>query len=49
MYEYIKGIIEEVMSNAIALDNNGVGYLIYTPDSYYYKVGEKYKVYIYDL
>ncbi len=47
MYEYIKGIIEEVMSNAIALDNNGVGYLIYTPDSYYYKVGEKYKVYIY--
>ena len=47
MYEYIKGNVEEVMSNSIALDNQGIGYLVYTPDSYYYKVGENYKVYIF--
>ena len=47
MYEYIKGKVDDIMANAIALENNDIGYFIYTPDSYYYKKDEFYKVYIY--
>jgi Holliday junction DNA helicase RuvA len=31
----------------ITLDNNGVGYLIYTPNPYSFNINEDYKVYIY--
>ena len=34
MYDYIKGIVTNIVSNAIILDNNGIGYLIYTPNPY---------------
>lgn len=47
MYSYIKGIVTEVESNYITLDNNGIGYLIYTANPYSFNVDETYKVYIY--
>ena len=47
MYSYIIGKISEVNSNYIVLDNNGIGYLIYTPNPYAFKENEEYKVYLY--
>ena len=47
MYSYIKGTITEIESNYVVLDNNGMGYLIYTPNPYSFNVSEEYKVYIY--
>ena len=47
MYGYIKGIVKEIESNYIILENNGIGYLIYTPSPYSYDIGNDYQVYIY--
>jgi len=43
MYSYIIGTITEIDSNYIVLDNNGVGYQIYTPNPYSFVENEKYK------
>lgn len=48
MYNYIKGIIKDIECNYIVLDNNGIGYLIYVPNPYYYKLEESYTIYIYN-
>lgn len=47
MYDYIKGTIMELKYNAIVLDNNGIGYLVYVPNPYAFEVGKDYKVFIY--
>lgn len=47
MYAYIEGIIKEIASNTIVLENQGIGYLIYTANPYAFKVEEHYKIYIY--
>ena len=47
MYNYIKGIISEISSTTITLDNNGVGYIIFTPNPYSFQEGETYTVYVY--
>ena len=47
MYNYIKGKIEEISSNSITLDNNGIGYNIFTPNPYSFEEGKEYKVYLY--
>ena len=47
MYDYIKGIITDIKNNAIVVDNNGIGYLIYVPNPYSFEIGNEYKVYIY--
>ena len=47
MYNYIKGIVTEVKSTSIVLDNNGIGYEIYTPNPFAFMEGEEYKVFIY--
>lgn len=49
MYDYIKGSITSIYSNAISIDNNGIGYLIYTANPYSFQEGEVYKVYIYQV
>ena len=49
MYAYIDGIVEEIESNYIVLNNNGLGYMIYTPNSYSFSTGNKYRVYLYQL
>ena len=47
MYSYIIGKVTEVMSNAIVLENNGIGYLINTPNPFSFEEGNDYKVYLY--
>ena len=47
MYGYIRGTITEIDSNYIILDNNGIGYLIYVPNPYSYKLNNDYTVFIY--
>ena len=47
MYDYIKGTITCLKNNAIVLDNNGVGYLIYVSNPYSFEVGKEYKVFVY--
>lgn len=47
MYEYIKGIVTEIENNYVCLENNGIGYLIYTANPYEFKEKEEYKLYIY--
>ena len=45
---YIKGIIVEIESNYIVIDNNGIGYEVYTPNPYSFTLNNEYKVYIYE-
>lgn len=47
MYSYIKGIVTEINSDTITIDNNGIGYLIYTGNPYQFRLNEDSKVYIY--
>ena len=49
MYEYIKGIVTNVESSYIVLENNGIGYLIYTANPYSFNLEEEYKIYIYQV
>ena len=47
MYVYIKGIITLIGSNYICLENNGIGYQIYSASPYSYTVGNEYTIYLY--
>ncbi len=47
MYSYIKGIVTEINSNYIVIDNNGIGFLIYTPNPFAFKENEEAKIHIY--
>ena len=47
MYENIKGKITDINSTYITLENNNIGYAIYTGNPYYYQLDKEYKVYIY--
>lgn len=48
MYGYIKGTVTEIDSTYIILENNGIGYLIYTANPYSFKENEEAKVYLYN-
>ncbi len=45
MYAYISGTIVSVTNNRIIIDNQGIGYEIFTPDPYIYKKGTTETVY----
>lgn len=47
MYGYIMGKVTEIESNYIILDNQGIGYIIYTPNPYVFELEQSYKIYIY--
>ena len=47
MYNYINGLVTEVFSNSITLDNNGIGYNILTSNPYSFEANCEYWVYIY--
>lgn len=49
MYDYIRGIVTKILSNAIVLENNGIGYLIYTPNPYAFQENKEYQVFTYHL
>ena len=45
---YIKGLVVDITSSYIVIDNNGIGYEIYTPNPYAFKANTEYTVYIYE-
>ena len=47
MYGYIKGYIKDIESNYVVIDNHDIGYQIYVPNPYSYKIDELYTIYIY--
>ena len=47
MYDYIIGTVTSLKNNAIVLDNNGIGYLIYVSNPYSFEEKKEYKVYVY--
>ena len=47
MYGYIKGTIKDIESNYVVIDNHDIGYIIYVPNPYYYKLNEIYTIYTY--
>ena len=47
MYNYIKGTIIEVTSNYVVLDNNNIGYQIYTGNPFEFQENQEYTIYIY--
>ena len=47
MYEYIRGIVDNVNPGFITIDNNGIGYKVYVSNPYSFRESEEYKVYIY--
>lgn len=47
MYNYIKGIISEIESDAITVEQQGIGFRIMTSNPYSFKKDEEVKIYIY--
>ena len=47
MYDYIIGKITNIKNNAIVIENNGIGYLVYVPNPYSFEIGNEYKVFLY--
>ena len=47
MFDYIKGIITDIKSNSIVLENNGIGYLVYVANPYSFELNSEVKVYVY--
>ncbi|MDO5569733.1 MAG: Holliday junction branch migration protein RuvA [bacterium] len=47
MYGYIKGIVKDIETSCIILDNNGIGYIVYVANPYSYVIGNEYTVYLY--
>ena len=47
MYDYMIGPVKEIVSNAIILETNNIGYFIYTPNPFSFEEGKEYKVYLY--
>ena len=47
MYNYIKGIVSEIKSTSVVIDNNGIGYEIYTPNPFAFLENSEVKVFVY--
>ena len=48
MYSFIKGKIDSINSTSIIVENNGIGYEIFTPNPYSFEEGKDYRVYVYE-
>jgi len=47
MYGYIRGKIVEIGNNYVVIDNHEIGYIIYVPNPYTYKLNEVYTIFTY--
>ena len=47
MYGYIRGRITEIDSRYVILENNDIGYIIYVPNPYSYKLDGVYTIFTY--
>ena len=41
MYDYMIGTVKEIVSNAIILETNNIGYFIYTPNPFSFEEGKE--------
>ena len=41
MFDYIKGIVKGIGSNYIVIENNNIGFIIYTASPYSFKENEQ--------
>ena len=48
MFDYIVGKVAYLKSNAIVIDNHGIGYLVYVANPYSYEEGKEYQVFTYE-
>lgn len=48
MYSYIKGVITEVTTSYVVIDNNGIGYQIFVGNPYVYRENLEYTIYLYN-
>lgn len=48
MYNYIKGIITDIMPNAVVLENNGIGYNIFVANPYSFNIDDEVSIYLYN-
>ena len=46
MLNYITGIIKEIGSNYVVIENNGIGYQVYVGNPYVYRENLEYTIYI---
>ena len=49
MYEYISGMLTKVNPKYIVIDNSGIGYQIFVPNPYNYRVNEFYTIYVHQV
>ena len=47
MYSFIKGTIVDIESNYIVIENNGIGYQIYTANPYSFNINSEETIYLY--
>ncbi len=48
MYGYIKGIIKEVNSDHVIIDNNNIGYIVFVANPFVYHLDEDTIIYLYN-
>lgn len=48
MFEFIKGIIDDVDAGYIVVNVNGIGYKIFASNPYSFNINDEYKVYVYE-
>lgn len=47
MYSYLQGTITEIKANYVTLETGGVGYQLFVPNPYLFKLNETVKIYVY--
>lgn len=47
MYAYIKGFVRDIENDYIVIDNNGIGYLVFTASPYSFEMDKEYTIYLY--
>lgn len=47
MYSYIVGKVTMIFKDHLVLENNGIGYMIYVPNPYSFKIGSNMTIYVY--
>ena len=48
MYNYIKGIITEINTNYIVIENNNIGYQVFVANPYSFELNNEYKIFLYN-
>lgn len=48
MFEFIKGIVDDIESSYIVLNTGNIGYKVYVASPYSFNIDDEYKIYIYE-